>query len=136
LRVESSENEAVTSVAKVNETRTNVNTKITSFGRPVNSSAQQRWKAPTLSQSNIEVVSEPRSEERENPDIYRFLNEELYDDSKLNFPDSNMSEISKPKGPSFKITGNSMLGNKSIDSGFMNQGRPIPTVQVVENPVC
>lgn len=45
-------------------------------------------------------------------------------------------EIIRARGPQFQITGSSLLGDRSTQEAIMQQGRPIPTVQVIEDPVC
>lgn len=114
LRCDSPDNEP-------NDTQVNVNTKVTSLGRPINSKPQKRW---------------TRSDElllEKSADSELFQNIPFADDAQLcDFPadSSNANECVKPKRrPQFTVTGNSMLTDP------MSQGRPIPTVQIVENPV-
>lgn len=118
----------------VNESRMmNVNTKTTSFGRPLNlTNAQKRWRSLIPAPKQVEEY------DNESTQQINATNFDEIDESRqfLLFPDISPSEAPvKPKpGPQFKVTGSSMLA-RSTNGFLLNQGRPIPTVQVIENPV-
>ena len=110
----------------------------------MNAHVQKRWKSlvpEPHSSSELETTAPPPVSQLHFADTdYGYGNtDETNDNDEFGrqplFPDIvSGSEAIKPRGPQFKVTGSSMLA-RSTEGYMLNQGRPIPTVQVVESPV-